>query len=482
MTNIDDASVDELARIWGEIHNRYQRSRDEGHDRWVLDSAARLAADPGADTAWLWILGLTLMARYTAWLPGEGVEAAARDALEAADRRLRDHRCAHASHPYRIHDEDDDWRLADLVRSLADATGEWGEDRPREEWLCPCNLAGYARIALDILEPGSVQDVPPRIPADIQADIETLSSVLNLYPNGVDPDEDLASQGWSLSLADEAERPGRLLVARAVSWHVVSGMVRRKSVLDGLIEAVERTLPHYVGATCAHDGHPELEDSGPEAAETGLRLSCRAGREIYERDRERWDEPPLEGLLCPVHLAEIARETLTILREGRDRLFGDRPTDHLDAEYLRADGRLDIEKIVERLDHKPWNEEYADDLGLWAARRYAGAGARERVVLFVIAYQTMKISYPAPPPAVAVGVLDMMRPLASVPRPAHCAHPDDHPAPRYADFRHSLPQVYAPGDFARTEHSRSLESWTCPRFTATLAQGCVSGLEKLDTE
>ncbi|MGJ5753171.1 hypothetical protein FB563_1297 [Streptomyces puniciscabiei] len=72
--------------------------------------------------------------------------------------------------------------------------------------------------------------------------------------------------------------------------------------------------------------------------------------------------------------------------------------------------------------------------------------------------------------------------LATAPRPADCAHADDHPVPRYTDFRHSLPQVYAPGDFPATEHSRSLESWTCPRFTATLAQGRVSALGRLDAE
>jgi hypothetical protein len=481
VTNIDDApSVNELSATWSDIQEDESAYRDDSYDREVRDCATRLAADPGAPTAYVWTLGLTLMAPYVAWLPGEGVADAAREALRATDHTLRDHPCDHATHPYRTHDaEEDDWHLPELLRLLADETADWDEDRPRDEWLCPRNVAGYARIALDILDPGSVPDVPPRLPAEIRGDIESLSATLNLYPNG-DPDDDLASQARNLSLAADAERPGRLLVARAISWHVVSGMVRRKSVLDDLIEAVEKTLPHYADATCAHERHPEPEDSGPEAAESGLRLSSPAGREIYERDREDWGHPPLDELLCPAHLAEIARETLTTLREGRDQLFGDRPTGHLDAEYLRADGRLDIEKIVERLDHKHWNEKYADDLGLWAARRYEGADTRERVVLFITAYQTMKISYPSPPYAVTRGVLDMMRPLAAAPRPADCAHPDDHPTTRYVDFRHGLPQVYAPDDFPATEHSRSLESWTCPRFTAILAQGCVSSLERLD--
>lgn len=70
-----------------------------------------------------------------------------------------------------------------------------------------------------------------------------------------------------------------------------------------------------------------------------------------------------------------------MLRERREELFGHRDTSHADAEYLRADGRFEIERIVERLDYKGWNAQYADDLGLWAARRYEQADERERPVL-----------------------------------------------------------------------------------------------------
>ncbi|MDX3383058.1 hypothetical protein PV682_16515 [Streptomyces niveiscabiei] len=72
-----------------------------------------------------------------------------------------------------------------------------------------------------------------------------------------------------------------------------------------------------------------------------------------------------------------------------------------------------------------------------------------------------------------------MAPLAAAGRPGTCAHTDDHPATRYAGIRHGLPQVYAPEEFPVTEHTRTLESWTCPRFTGLLAAGCASGLEKL---
>ncbi|MEU3617599.1 hypothetical protein ABZ725_35610 [Streptomyces sp. NPDC006872] len=476
MTNIDA-----LSRTWDALRQLKTSPRDADADRAVLDCAARLAAAPAGENALVWTLGLTLTAPYVAWLPGEGVDRAAWEALTATDRELRERPCGHASHPYRIHDaEEDDWHLAEWARRFAtaqaDETAEWREEQPREEWFCPRNVAGYARIALDILDPGSAADVPPRLPSDIQSDIKSLSSVLHLYPYG-DPDDDLASQGWNLSLAADADRPGRLLVARAVSWHVVSGLVRRKSVLDDLVEAVQGALPHYAEATCEHEGHPELENSGPEAAETGLRLSCPAGRAIYERDRE--DEPPLDELLCPARLKEVAEETLSTLVEGRDQLFGERPTAHLDAEYLRADGRLEIERIADRLESTGRNEQYADDLALWAARRHESADARERAVLLLTAHQATRIAYPNPLYAVTRGVLDLMRAVAAAPVPADCAHADEHPALGRAEFRHGLAHFHAPDEFPAAEHVRSPESWTCPRFAATVAQSCVDELEDL---
>ncbi|QZZ30410.1 hypothetical protein [Streptomyces sp. ST1015] len=477
VTNQDPHAFDDVSRAWERLHRCGTGRPDDETDRHVRDCAARLAADPTADTAYAWTLGLVLLAPSLAQRPESEPATAARTALTSADAALRALPCAHGTHPCRDHEEEQDGDLADRVRTLADPAQWPSYDAPRDEWACPHNIAGYARIALDVVVPGSAGDVPARIPEETLDDIESLSSTLNLYPTG-DPDVTLACQVSALAAADDEERPGRLLVAHAISWHLVSGMVRDKEILDDLIEAVEDTLPHYADATCDHEEHRGLDDDGPEYAEAGLRLTCAAGRERYERGHADWDEPPIDQLLCPVRLVEIAQEALATVREGRERLFGERPLDHLDAEYLRADGRLDVEKIVGRLDHKHWNERYADDLGLWAARRHASADVRERVVLFMTAYQTMKISYPGPPPNVAAGVLALMAPLATE-RPGTCAHTDDHPATRYVDLRHGLPQVYAPEEFPATEHTRTLESWTCPRFTGLLAAGCASGLEKL---
>ncbi|WP_424893548.1 hypothetical protein [Streptomyces sp. XH2] len=480
-TGIDTDTLDELSRTWNGIRKNHRDYRNSEYDRTVLDCAARLAADPGGGTAYVWTLGLAMTASYTARLPGDGVRQGVLAALKAADGALRDRPCDHGSHPYREHLDEYDAYLAGRLRKLAGETAERVEGRPRDEWLCPRNTAGFARIALDIIDPGSVTDVPPRIPADDREAVATLSALLHGYPKPwTDIDEEISSQAEALHDAEPADRAGRLQVVRAVSWYAVSGMVRTKSVLDDLVEAVEQALPHFEDASCSHERHPSLPGSGPDAAELGLMLSSPGGRGVYERIRteEGWGAP-LEKVVCPVLMEEVAEDVLDRLRERRDELFGHRDTSHADAEYLRADGRLEIEKIAERIEYSSLNEQYADDLGLWAARRYERAGERERAVLLLTVYQTMKISYPSPPLPVVRGVLATLRAVAAAPRPDACAHDDEHPTLRYAQFRRGMPHFYAPEEFPPDEERRSAEAWTCPRFAAAVAEECAEGLAGL---
>ncbi|MFF1922358.1 hypothetical protein ACFVW8_17535 [Streptomyces sp. NPDC058221] len=481
---MDGTTLDELSETWNGIREDYRESDNSDYDRAVLDCAARLAADPGGDSAYVWTFGLVLMAPYLTWLPGLGVASQAVTALETADRALRGHSCTHDSHAYRSHEDEEDEYLAELLPVLADETADWEDDRPRSEWRCPLNAAGFARIALDIIDPGSVPDVPPRLPVAAADAISTLSALLHGYPKPwTDIDEEISSQASELSDADPADRAGRLMVVRAVTWYAVSGMVRTKSVLDDLAEAVEETLTHFADAGCAHDGHPALPGSGPEAVELGIELSSAGGRGLYERARiASGRNPALDRVVCPAYMAEIADETLTLLRRRRDELFGERDTSHADAEYLRADGRLDMGKLVERTDHKSWNEEYAEDLGLWAARRHAQSDARDRIVLLLVARQSMDNSYPSPPVSVVRDVLATMRAVAAAPLPAECPHEDEHPTLRYAEFRDAMAHFWAPEEFPPAEEIRTPESWTCPRFAAEVAEACVAELEHLDEE
>lgn len=275
--DMDDMFLDELSEIWDDIRENYDTSDNSSYDRTVLDCAAELASDPGGESAYVWAIGLTVMAPYLTWLPGAGVADQAAAVLETADRALRDRDCPHDSHPYQSHDDEEDAHLAELLPALADESAVWDEDRPRSEWRRPRNAAGFARIGLDIIRPGSVTDVPPRLPLEAKDSISTLSALLHGYPKPwTDINDEISGQGADLSHADPADRAGRLQVVRAVTWYAVSGMVRKKSVLDGLAEAVEKVLPHFAGSDCAHDGHPALPDSGPNAAELGIRLSSAA--------------------------------------------------------------------------------------------------------------------------------------------------------------------------------------------------------------
>ncbi|MCP2261322.1 hypothetical protein LX15_005043 [Streptoalloteichus tenebrarius] len=316
---IDDLA--ELTHAWGEIREDYDTLSDDEYDRRALDCAAALAADPNGETAYVWTLGLVLMAPYLAWsLDGTGKPEAV-EALRATDRALRDQPCAHDEHPYLEHEKEADLFLPDQILGLADPAAEWEENHTREEWLCPRNVAGFARIALDILEPGSVQDVPPRLPAGAEDAIETLTAVLHGYPRpGTDLDSALTSPALDLADAAPEDLPGHLLTVRAVTAHVTSGAFDDASVLDALIRALEATLPRLAAATCDHGHHTEPPRGAPALAELGIVLASPGGRARYALRRREGRDAPLEELRCPVFLASIAEKSLDALRTRRAQL------------------------------------------------------------------------------------------------------------------------------------------------------------------
>ncbi|WP_327431942.1 hypothetical protein [Streptomyces sp. NBC_01236] len=96
---MDGTPLDELVRSRDEIRVSYRLSRNSAYGRAVLDCAARLAADPGGESAYVWTFGPAVMAPSVAWRPGEGVVREAVAALEAADGALRERPCDHDSHP-----------------------------------------------------------------------------------------------------------------------------------------------------------------------------------------------------------------------------------------------------------------------------------------------------------------------------------------------------------------------------------------------
>lgn len=317
--------VGELAEAWSDVQDDYQAGRDEAKDRIVLDCARELAADPGGESAHQWVFGLVMMLPYVGWLPGDGVPGAVFEAARAADEALKDRTCAHEGHPYEEDElEDHLFSLRDVLSASVDESAEWDEgDRPLDEWLCPRNAAGFARIAMDYIEPGSAGGIPARLPDDTRRDIDSLSAILHGYPRpGTDVDLEISCVGDELGRAtDPDDRAGLVIATTAVSWYALSDMMRSKGVIDDLTAGLEHALARLSDAPCAHEGHPGLPRSGPDAVWVGLHLSSPAGREVYEKERQSsgWGAP-LDTLLCPAFVTDTARDTLTRLRQKRAAL------------------------------------------------------------------------------------------------------------------------------------------------------------------
>ncbi|QKV92050.1 hypothetical protein HUT19_10095 [Streptomyces sp. NA02950] len=476
MNDLHAAAVEELADAWDTIW-LYGEAREDDYDRAVLDCAARLAADPGGPSAYVWTLGLVMTAPYVGGLRAEELVTPVTEALVAADAALRDRPCGHTSHPYQTHYGDIDEDLADELRLIADETAWQEPSAPREEWRCPRNVAGFARIARNIVHPGSAEDIPPRLPREALRRIKHLSAVLEGYPES-EVYEELASVGRDLCLADDPlDMAGYVMAVRGVSRHAVSGMIRAEFVLEELVDGLEKALSRFADAACGHQTHPALSDSGPEAAELGIVLSSPAGRGVFE---DGWgNKGRLDVLLCPAFIADHARETLELLRTGREQLFGRRDTSSLDAEYLRPDGRLDIGLIVERLDDTPSNQPYALDLGLWAARRYSEAtDERERTVLLLTVGRTMRIAYPDPPVSVLGEVEPVLRSAAAARPEGECGHPAHPPMDRGA-FRGGLAHLYAPEEHPAPEGVLDSGAWICAWSLAAYAEDVLKDLEGL---
>ncbi|RLU94806.1 hypothetical protein CTZ27_19095 [Streptomyces griseocarneus] len=310
----DHPPVDELSLTWDAIRENYHDALNDEYDQAALDCAARLAAEPNGESAYVWTIGLLLMAPYVARDEGDAATPRVMAALKAADGALRDHVCEHEAHPYQEHEEEYDEYLAEQLRGLADEGAEWEEDLPREAWRCPRNVAGLARIAMDLVEPGSATDIPPRLHVGAMDTINTLAALLHGYPEaGTEVDEEISYQAMRLRYADEGARPGQLLVVVALSWYVV--FEEDVELVEDLVTAFEETLPHYADASCAHDGHALPYSTGPDVADLGITLTTPGGRALYEQRRELGGpDIPLDVLLCPVALTEYAEDSLTRLR------------------------------------------------------------------------------------------------------------------------------------------------------------------------
>lgn len=346
MNDSIEADLPRLLEAWQSVH----ASSDAAHaDPVVLDCARRLAADPGGAAAPLWTFGLVLMADYIACGPAEAVQPDVVDALLAADRALRDRECAHDTHAFEraleVLEQDDIWdHVPDLRRVAAvgagtdagtdtDAEAGWPFGDGTEEFLCPRNIAGYARVTADVITPGVVADIPALLPKDHEEEIADLSSLLWDYPKPwVEPDWAISAPASALpTRPTKGVRAGYVLLIHATCWHAASGRITRKGALEEMIETLERVLPDLGDGTCGHapGEHPAVDGDAASNVEYGYYLISPGGRALFREEYADDEDDPtwVEPWLCPAFLRGLAREALDHLREGLREHFGDDGTD-----------------------------------------------------------------------------------------------------------------------------------------------------------
>lgn len=477
---VADATPDlqALIGLWQDVQDDGLTHGSPEHDEIVHDCVRRLVADPGGDRAPLWVLGLAMTLPYAGRGP-ERVSGAVHDALDRADNALRNRPCTHTEHPYEDGLDDPPHYLEGVARALARGDTDFSAiGWTGEQWACPRNIAGLARVGMDRLDPGSAAEVPTRLSQYAQDTLDRLSSVLEGY--GFDAYNEIADAGSELRfVTSDEDRAGGVLVATAASWYALSGIVRERWVLDDLIETLEKVPLDALARPCAHGdgGHPGLpgfrddEPDRPAIADDtltlGVHLGDDGGRALLVQagiDVSLW--------LCPRFTAATARETLSELRQGREELFGHRKTGHLDTEFLHADGTLAIEPFTALSDGP---DEPARELqGIWAARRHAhAADDRERTVLFLTAAAALRITRPGPAIALARDIRTMLRTVAEAPHPHTCAH-DGHPALERLDGS-VLRHLHAPETFPAPRPDA--ESFGCPAHLAALAAAGVRDVD-----
>ncbi|WP_144440811.1 hypothetical protein [Streptomyces roseifaciens] len=339
-----DPGVARLAAAWENI--RDTSPADEAVPL-VLDCARRLAADPGGEEARIWVSGLVAMSGYLAWRPEEEAERAALDALRAAVEALGSRPCSHDGHPYEAEMDslEDEIRNGDTglltgklatpdavtdIDADADSDGDPDPDGTStdivdpERVLCPGNVAGWARLAADVIAPLTVRRIPVGAPKYHRSCISTLSGIVNDYPYG-DPHEDLKDEAACLpSRPTRGVLAGYLVTMNATCWYATSERITDRSVLDAMIKGIEGALPLLEDRPCTHapGEHPDTGD--PDyASQVGYFLRSPGGRaeiaEYYGWDQEDeadQEDEPLDGWVCPDFLRDLAEDTLLELTSG----------------------------------------------------------------------------------------------------------------------------------------------------------------------
>ncbi|MFF7725494.1 hypothetical protein [Streptomyces sp. NPDC008001] len=317
----------QLTDAWQRVSST---SAAEEADPLVLDCAGRLAADPGGDQAHVWVSGLVMMSEYLSWRPGPTAERAALEALYAAVGALGSRSCSHSDHPYQAEMdalEDEVWNAGTGLPALGLAGQDRIPDSDKERLLCPGNVAGWARLAADVISPFTVRRIPVGAPRYHQSCISTLSGIVNDYPY-VDPQQALIDESvLTAARPTRGTLAGFLVTMNATCWYATSERITDRAVLDAMIKGIEAAVPLLGDAPCTHAPGEHPDTSDPDYTnQVGYLLRSPGGRaeisEYYgwdeedEDEDEEGEEEPLDAWVCPAFLHDLAEETLGTLRGG----------------------------------------------------------------------------------------------------------------------------------------------------------------------
>ncbi|KPI29820.1 hypothetical protein OV450_7271 [Actinobacteria bacterium OV450] len=324
MIEISDLPVDRLADACRQIHDMSPPTEAEP---LVLECSRRLLADPGGERAHIWVGALVAMSGYLSWRPGRTAERTALDALRAAAKTLGERPCSHDRHSY----ESEMHALEDEI--WAGETGLLGEipsgaaDFDVERVLCPGNVAGWARLAQDVIAPFTVRRIPAGAPKYHRSCIKVLSGIVNDYPYD-DPHEVLTDEAGCLpSRPTRGVLAGFLVTMNATCWYAASERITDRSVPEAMVKGVEEAVASLPDGPCAHDSdeHPDTDDPD-HASRIGYLLRSPGGRAEMAEDHG-WeeedeaagtadDDEPLDAWVCPAFLRDLAEETLATLKDA----------------------------------------------------------------------------------------------------------------------------------------------------------------------
>ncbi|MGW2117281.1 hypothetical protein [Streptomyces zhihengii] len=320
--------------------------------------------------------------------------------------------------------------------------------------------------------------------------ISDLSGIVNDYPYA-DPEPTLV--GLAADAADaigrdgtpeaRRERAGYTILLHATSWYLAS-RIHSASLFEAYIRALDGLRSGPAGASCACADGAHLERLGGEyQVEAGVSMLTRAGWAEFTEDYDL-DEEDSAAFTCERLLADLADEAVGELSAARNQTFGDIDVSHLDAQFVREDGSLDIVAAQESI-RRTW-EDNTGPVALWSARRLLSGRVRddERIGLHLCLWMGVAQSYAGLPPSYT---RDIAAALATVDLDVACAHPR-HPwssVPSKTKARYSaVVHLYAPDDHPDTPVPAELSDrglWECPVQYAELTRKVLDDLRKWRT-